>query len=169
MKKIIFLLALAAVVCACGEDAKVRTAITERVKSDLAAPGSFKFVGMERVQTFTIESEAKRAAQLIPDGKGDWIVDAEGNGHYGYPAKERKAAALMELAATMPQDSVVGGVYRFNYRADVPGGGRDFPAELYFVAALDGTIGGVGLTEYDAIYRSPTIVKEFVDFTRYDD
>ena len=169
MKKILVLLFFAAVFCACSEDAKVRSAITERVKNDLAAPGSFKFVSMERVQTFTVESEAKRAANLIPEGKGDWIVDADGGGHYGYPAKERKAAALQELAATMQKDSVVGGVYRFNYRADVPGRGRDFPAELYFVAALDGTIGGVGLTEYDAIYRSPTIVKEFVDFTRYDD
>ena len=168
MKKILVLLVFAAVFCACSEDAKVRAAFTERVKNDLAAPGSFKFVSMERVQTFTVESEAKRAENLIPEGKGDWIVDADGGGHYGYPAKERKAAALQELAATMPKDSVVGGVYRFSYRADIPGKGRDFPSEMFFVAALDGTIGGVGLTASDALYRSPTIVKEFVDFTKYE-
>ncbi|MBR6498682.1 MAG: hypothetical protein IKT23_03230 [Clostridia bacterium] len=37
MKKIFALLSIACAVCACGDDAKVRSAITSRVKAELAA------------------------------------------------------------------------------------------------------------------------------------
>lgn len=161
MKKILALLSIVCAVCACSDDAKVRSAITSRVKAQLAAPGSFKFVSMERVETFTAATETKRAADLVPLIHGDWLVDENGNGYYGDPEQERIRAEIRELGAAMPQDSVVGGVYRFSYRADIPGKGRDFPAELYVVAATDGTIGGVGTSAADAIYHSPTIVEAF--------
>lgn len=161
MKKILFILSIMCAVCSCGEDAKVRSAVTARVKTELAAPGSFKFVSMDRVQTFTVATETERAADLVPEIQGDWLVDADGHGHFGDPEQERIQAEIRKIGAAMPQDSVVGGVYRFSYRADIPGKGRDFPAEIFVVAATDGTVAGVGSSAGDALYRSPTVVDAF--------
>lgn len=166
MRKIIAFIVALGLLETCAGDLVVRRAITKEIKSELAAPGSFRFVDMERVQTFTVASELERAAHLVPrEGRGIWVDNPDGGGRMTYEITERKLEGLREVAATMRQDSIVGGVYRFNYRADLPGQGRDFPVEVYVVTSTDGDVFGSGPSPSAAVYSSPTVVRDFRQFT----
>lgn len=167
MKKVFALIVSLGLLETCAGDMVVRRAITKEIKSELAAPGSFRFVDMERVQTFTVASEVERAARLVPqEGRGLWVDNPDGGGRMTYEITERKLEGLRAVASTMRQDSIVGGVYRFNYRADIPGQGRDFPVEVYVVASTGGDVFGSGQSAGAAVYSSPTVVRDFRQFTR---
>lgn len=150
MKKTFAILAglLALAACTGAPEDPVREAIDKAIKAELADPSSYVFVALERVEDYTVDLEARRAALLVPLASLD------------DPVHDAKVAQILEAAATMPADSIVGALYDVSFRADIPGKGRDFPMKVSAIIAEDGHVAGFGDTDTDAIYETPILVPE---------
>lgn len=170
MKKLITILASFAVL-SCAPKDPVRTAIEQEVISGLADPKSYKFVSYELEQEINPEREALRVVlnmikyESVERNEGESVYDYLERSEAAWAAYNAKGDKVKELAASMPADAILSRIYKFDYRADVPGRGRDFPVEVFALLDTENKCLGIAPTIRGALDIPVTSVSEFIPFT----